>query len=135
MKLIISSFIGLMSFLISNAQLNKDTMMVFNKVETEAQFPGGDSAWKQFLMKTLNPDNALGAVPKRRKHFSQTAIVKFIVSIDGTLKNITIENNVHPDIEAEALRVIRKSPKWIPAYQNGRRVNAYRRQPISFVFD
>jgi protein TonB len=35
----------------------------------------------------------------------------------------------------EAMRVIKKTKNWIPAIQNGRNVNAYRRQPITFVVE
>ena len=35
-------------------------------------------------------------------------------------------------MEEEAMRVIKKGPKWTPAVQNGRSVKAYRKQPITF---
>ncbi|MEQ1678624.1 MAG: energy transducer TonB, partial [Chitinophagaceae bacterium] len=35
-------------------------------------------------------------------------------------------------MEEEAMRVIKKGPKWTPAVQNGRQVKAYRKQPITF---
>jgi len=36
-------------------------------------------------------------------------------------------------MEEEAMRIIKKGPRWIPARQNGYLVNAYRKQPITFV--
>ena len=36
-------------------------------------------------------------------------------------------------MEQEAVKVIKKGPNWKPALQNGRNVNAYRKQPITFV--
>ena len=36
-------------------------------------------------------------------------------------------------MEEEAMRAIKKAPKWNAAIQNGREVNAYRKQPITFV--
>jgi protein TonB len=36
-------------------------------------------------------------------------------------------------MEEEAIRVIKRGPKWTPAIQNGRNVNAYRKQPVTFV--
>ena len=135
MKYLLGCFLFTFSFLFTNAQNNTDSTVRYEKVETEASFPGGDAAWVAFLSKTLQPDNAIGAVPKRKKHFTQTAIVKFVVNTDGTLTNISIENDVHPDIAAEAIRVIRKSPRWTPAVQNGKPVRAYRRQPLTFTFE
>jgi periplasmic protein TonB len=111
-----------------------DSNVVFNKVESEASFPGGEAGWRTFLEKTLVPDNAQEAVPKRKKKFVETVIIKFIVSKEGRLLEIAAENKVHPAIAAEAIRVMKKSPLWIPAMQDGKPVNAYRRQPITFAF-
>jgi hypothetical protein len=36
-------------------------------------------------------------------------------------------------MEEEAMRVIKLGPKWAPAIQNGHEVNAYKRQPITFI--
>jgi periplasmic protein TonB len=36
-------------------------------------------------------------------------------------------------MEAEAVKIIKKGPNWKAALQNGRNVNAYRKQPITFV--
>lgn len=113
--------------------------IIFSTVEVEASFPGGLEGWKQYLMKTLHPERIADFVkmPRGKKTLKQTVIVKFIVSRDGTLKEIAAENydQVDPYCAAEAIRVIRISPNWIPAFQNGRKVNAYRRQPITFVFE
>jgi ATP-dependent DNA helicase DinG len=38
-------------------------------------------------------------------------------------------------MEEEAIKIIKRGPKWTPALQNGRNVNAYRRQPITFVVE
>jgi periplasmic protein TonB len=35
-------------------------------------------------------------------------------------------------MEQEAVKVIKKGPAWVPAVQNGRSVNAYRKQPVTF---
>jgi len=38
-------------------------------------------------------------------------------------------------MEEEVVRVLNKSPKWTPAIQFGRRVKAYRKQPVSFFVE
>jgi hypothetical protein len=38
-------------------------------------------------------------------------------------------------MEAEVIRVIKKSGKWIPATMKGKPVKAYRKQPITFIVD
>jgi len=112
--------------------------VIFNKVEVEASFPGGQEGWRQYLMKNLQAAKIADLVtfPKRKKEFRQTIIVKFIVDRKGTISQVSAENmDADPYCVAEAIRVIKISPPWIPAKQNGRSVNAYRRQPITFVFE
>lgn len=117
--------------------LSKDSVGAFEKVEVEAEFTGGDNAWRSFLMKNLDIDKFSDKVkfPKRQKAFKQTVIVKFIVCTDGSLCNIEAENKVDPLIKAEAERVIKISPNWLPARQNGKAVKAYRRQPITVLIE
>jgi protein TonB len=60
-------------------------------------------------------------------------IVQFVVDIDGTVSDVQAVSG--PDgggLKEEAVRVIRKSGKWVPAIQNGRSVKAYRKQPVIF---
>jgi len=108
------------------------TDSLFTREEEDAMFAGGDEAWALYLQRTLNPD-----VPVKRKASAgkYTVIIKFIVSIDGSLKDITAETNLGHGMEQEAIRVIKNSPKWIPAKQYGRKVNAYRRQPVTFLVE
>ncbi|MBL7701924.1 MAG: energy transducer TonB [Ferruginibacter sp.] len=145
MKHLTSLFLFFCFSTISNAQnvppLPSDSTenVIFSQVEQEAVFPGGDEGWRQYLIKNLHPERIADLVkfPRGKKVFKQTVIVKFIVSRDGTLWEVTAENykEVDPYCAASAISVVKKSPNWIPAFQNGRKVNAYRRQPITFVFE
>ena len=103
---------------------------IFTKVEIEAEYPGGQGAWGNYLRKNLNANVASdgGAQPG-----SYTVIVRFIVAKDGTISEVTPETSIGNGMEQEAVRVIKKGPKWTPAQQNGNVVKAYRRQPITFV--
>jgi protein TonB len=106
-----------------------DENAILTFVEIEAGFPGGEAAWKNYLERTLNRDMPTdnGAEPGVYK-----VIVKFVVNKDGTLKDITCENDPGFGLCKEAIRVIKMTKNWIPAIQNGRNVNAYRRQPITW---
>lgn len=109
-----------------------DENKVFNKVEVDAAFPGGEAAWRNYLQKNLN-----GSVPvdNGAGEGTYTVTVKFIVSKDGSLSEISCENDPGFGMCAEAIRVIKKTKNWTPAIQNGRNVNAYRRQPITFLVE
>ena len=108
------------------------TDSVFTREENEAEFPGGDYAWRQFLYKNMNAHvPAENGAPSGK----YTVIVKFIIDTDGTMKEVGTETSLGYGMEAEALRMMSKSPNWIPANRYGRRIKAYRRQPITFVVE
>ncbi|MFX8523828.1 energy transducer TonB, partial [Acinetobacter baumannii] len=76
-------------------------------------------AWAKYLERNLNRDLPVenGAPPGQ-----YTVIVSFIVSKDGSISDVTAENDPGYGTKAEAIRVIAKGPKWKPAVQNGRNV-------------
>jgi periplasmic protein TonB len=112
------------------AKTVEDENQVFTKVEIDATFPGGVGKWKQYLEANCN-----NAVPGDNNAPPGTyqVIVQFIVSKDGSLSDVKALTNFGYGLEAEAIRVIKKGPKWTPAQQNGNIVNAFRKQPITFV--
>jgi len=92
---------------------------VYETVEIESYYPGGMESWKRFLIKNFRATDEV----------SGTVIVKFIVDKEGNVSDVEAISG--PDeLKAEAVRVIKKSGKWTPAIQNGRKVNSYKRQPI-----
>jgi periplasmic protein TonB len=104
----------------------------FTSVQIEASFPGGVAAWKRFLERNLN-QNVLeenGAPPGR-----YTVVVSFRVDKDGSITEVKAENNPGYGTADEAVRVIKKGPKWKPAEQNGRQVIYRQRQSITFVLE
>jgi protein TonB len=108
----------------------EDENKIFEKVEVDAEFPGGQSAWRRFLERTLN---ASAPVDNGAAEGSYTVIVQFIVDKQGNVSDVKALTNHGYGMEEEAVRVIKRGPKWTPAIQNGRNVNAYRKQPITFV--
>ena len=103
---------------------------VFEKVEIEAEFPGGLTAWRDFIINNLRSDVPANKGAPAGKY---TVVVRFIVDKEGGITEIRAITNHGYGMEAEVIRMIRKSPKWLPAQQGGRMVNAYRQQPITFV--
>lgn len=98
--------------------------------EEEAYFPQKESGWRRFLEKNLNPDVP---VKNRAQEGVYTVIVQFVVDKDGNITDIKPLTNFGFGMEAEVVRIMQKSPKWVPAMQFGINVKAYRRQPITFV--
>lgn len=105
----------------------EDENKVFEKVEIEAAFEGD---WRKFLERNLNPSTP---VDNGAPEGTYTVIVQFIVDRQGNMSDVKALTNHGYGMEQEAVRVIKRAPKWRPAIQNGRQVNAYRKQPITFV--
>jgi len=103
----------------------------FTSVQIEAQFPGGPPAWRRYLERNLN-NNVVqenGAPPGK-----YTVIVSFRVDKDGSITEVKAENDPGYGTAEEAVRVIKKGPKWNPAQQNGRNVIYRQRQSITFAY-
>ena len=98
-------------------------------VEKEAHFPGADRSWTNFLERNLNPD-----VPVRNRAPEGTymVIVEFVVDTEGHITRIKPLTKFGCGMEEEVIRIIRKSPQWVPTIQFGRNVKAYRKQPVTF---
>ncbi|GAO42642.1 energy transducer TonB [Flavihumibacter petaseus] len=93
----------------------------------ESEYPGGVGAWSNYLTKTL-------VYPQRAVQLEKqgTVRVAFIVDKEGNVTEPFIWKSVEYTIDAESVRIIRKSGKWKPAIQNGRTVKSYKVQPITF---
>lgn len=102
---------------------------IFERVEIEASFPGGDDAWRKYLEQNLN-----AAVPLQYNApaGTYTVIVQFVVDKDGKITDIKALTSHGFGMESEVIRFLKKAPRWNPAIQDGRKVKAYRKQPVTF---
>ncbi|MGN6542671.1 MAG: energy transducer TonB [Ginsengibacter sp.] len=108
------------------AEKKEDPDKVFTKVEIEAQFPGGPQAWTRYVTR---------AIQSQIDEFTDadygTCVVRFIVDKTGTVSDVQATTMKGSKLAEIAVNAIRKGPKWTPAQQNGRYVNAYRLQPVT----
>jgi hypothetical protein len=109
-----------------------DTLAVFKKVEFEASFPGGEMEWRKFLERNLRADVAAEHGAPAGIY---TVLIQFVVDKEGNLSDIKSLTNWGYGMEAEVVRILKKSPKWSPAIQNGKPVKAYRKQPVTFMIE
>lgn len=107
-----------------------DENKIFEKVEIEASFKGGEGAWRKYLERNLNANTP---VDNGAPEGTYTVWVQFIVDKGGNISDVKALSNHGYGMEDEAVKVIRKGPAWVAAIQNGRPVKAYRKQPITFV--
>ena len=99
-------------------------------MEVEASFKGGESAWRRYLERNLNANTP---VDNGAPEGQYTVWVQFIVNKAGKISDVKALTSHGYGMEDEAVKIIRKGPDWVPAIQNGQNVNAYRKQPITFV--
>lgn len=107
--------------------VEEDYDKVFTKVENPAEFPGGPDAWRRYLERNLQyPDNA-------QENGTQGVVrVQFIVDKEGNISEVQALNDPGDGLAEEAVRIIKKGPKWTPAEQNGRKVIYRHIQAITF---
>jgi antitoxin component YwqK of YwqJK toxin-antitoxin module len=122
----------------------KDSAMIYNcfdesgerqkkncVFEREADFKGGEAAWRKYLVKKLSAQSDDFAKYLRKGEL-YTVIIRFVVGKGGDIEEVTIEKRGKAALDAMAFAIIQDSPAWKPAMQYNRPLRAYRRQPISF---
>lgn len=97
-------------------------------VEQMPEFPGGEEALRKYLNNNtrypqIAQDNGIQGI----------VVVKFVVGKDGVISMVETQGaKKGAGLEEEALRVVRKMPKWKPGRQNGEYVPVYFNLPINF---
>jgi periplasmic protein TonB len=130
MRLLIATILVFFSLTTFSQSALKDSSQVFNKVEVDAAFPGGDLAWKEYVTKAIMKH----IKQLERSNITGTCIVRFIVDKKGNVSAVEATTLVGSTLAEIAVNAIKNGPKWIPAIQDGRYVNAYRYQPVTFKF-
>ena len=101
---------------------NKDSASYFDSCP---EFPGGDKAIKRFLTKHLK-------WPNKQLDAQGTVIVDFVIEKNGKLSHITVVRGVTRELNTEAIRVMKLSPRWMPAKLNGKAFRCRYYFPIKF---
>ena len=109
-------------------EVEDDTPLIF--VEQKPEFENGDKAMYAFLSK-----NIVYPAIARENGISGTVFVGFVVSKDGTIRNVEIKRGIGGGCNEEAIRVIKLMPKWKPGKQNGKAVNVAFTLPVKFRLD
>ncbi|OIR05700.1 gram-negative bacterial tonB protein [mine drainage metagenome] len=103
------------------------TANVIQLTQEAAEFPGGQSAWISYLSENLTYPKKL-----KKEKISGQVIAKIYIAPTGTITNVEIIKSLHPLLDYEVIRVIKSSPKWEPAKQNGKAVQMTFTQTVNF---
>jgi protein TonB len=90
-------------------------------------FPGGPDAFMNYITKSIIYPEAA-----KVKNKQGTVKVQFIIEKDGSLSTFKVVQSVNSDLDKEAIRVIKNSPKWNPGMQNGLPVRVLYTVPVNF---
>ncbi len=92
------------------------------------EYPGGLRPLMNYLSSNITyPKKA------RNKGIQGTVYISFVVNEEGVLESFDIVRSVHPDLDREAMRVVRSMPKWQPALAQNRPVKVQYNLPIRFT--
>lgn len=100
---------------------------IFEVVEQNPSFPGGDKALMAYLTKNLKyPASA------QENNIQGRVLVQFVVNKDGSIVDPKVLRSVDPALDKEAMRVVSSMPKWTPGKQRGKNVRVRFTLPVTF---
>lgn len=100
---------------------------VFDIVEQQPMFPGGQTALMKFLS-----EHTKYPVVAQENGVQGRVTVQFVVEKDGSISDVHVLRGVDPSLDKEAVRVVKSMPRWTPGKQNGINVRVNYRVPVLF---
>lgn len=110
-----------------NAVVNEDESQIFVFVEEYPEFPNGEENLYKYLGSNIKyPHEAL------ENGIQGTVVVKFVVEKDGSISNVKAVRKIGGGCDEEAVRVVKRMPRWKPGKQSGKPVRTEFTLPIQF---
>ena len=111
----------------TSANNNEGQGEIFQVVEEQPMFPGGMQELMKFLQTNIRyPKEA------QARGLQGRVVVQFVVNKDGSICDENVVRSVDPQLDAEALRVVRSMPNWTPGKQRGEAVRVRFTIPVTF---
>ncbi len=89
--------------------------------------PGNEEALFTYIGRNMRyPENA------KKNNIQGKVVVKFCVTSKGDVKEHQVIESIDPDLDAEALRVIKTILRFEPGFHDGKPVSVWYEVPISF---
>lgn len=101
----------------------------FQRVERKPYFQGGDA---NNFSKWVN-EHLVYPKEAKDKGIQGKVILSFKITADGRVEDVRVLRGVCPCLDAEAVRVVSKSPKWIPGETGGKKVDVTYTFPVIFI--
>jgi len=101
---------------------------IFTVVEDQPRPQNGLQGFYDFVSQNIvYPQSA------KRMHIEGKVFVQFVVNADGSLSDFTVLKGIGGGCDEEAVRVLKKAPKWVAGKQRGKPVRVRMVMPIYFV--
>ncbi len=104
-----------------------DATLPFAAVEQKPEFIGGPQAMMKFISKNVNYPSIC-----RDNGVQGRVFVSFIIDEEGNVTNVELEKGKNKHLDKEAIRVIKKMPKWKPGKQRGKAVKVKYTIPVNY---
>lgn len=92
-------------------------------IEVKPDFPGGMGEFYKYFAKNYQTPNV--------KRLNGKVYVTFVIERDGGIVDIKVLRDIGYGTGEEAIRVLNKSPKWLPGEQDGKKVRCSFTLPIT----
>jgi len=123
-KLII---LALMGIAMLNYSVKAQKVYDFVSVDTPPTYPGGIKNFYAYMSKEIIfPEQA------KKDNVNGKVFLSFIVDQNGSIKNVNVTKGLTKETDAEAIRVIKNTPKWNPGKIGGKSVSVKYNIPIQF---
>ena len=117
-----------------NEETSKKTAEeIFLVVEQMPKFNEADDNGSEF--RKYIAENLVYPKEAAKSGIQGRVFVQFIIDSEGFIKDAKVIRSVHELLDAEALKIVESSPKWIPGKQRGKEVNVQFTFPINFVLE
>lgn len=100
---------------------------VVDECDELPQYPGGIPGVVAYLSKNIKYPKAAA-----ENKIEGRVVVEFVINKDGSVSNVVVKRSVNQLLDAEAVRVISRMPKWTPGKQDGKPVNVKYTLPVIF---
>ena len=100
---------------------------IFTAVEQMPQFPGGEAELLKYIATHIKYPTMAA-----ENNIQGRVVVKFVVKKDGQVGDVVVVRGKDPDLDKEAVRVVKTLPKFIPGKMNGQAVSVWYTLPINF---
>ncbi len=104
-----------------------DDERIFDVVEENASFPGGEDACFKWLQKNIKYPTIC-----QEQGVQGRVMVAFVVNKDGSIVDVKVVRSPDEHLSEEALRVVKLMPKWKPARQGNKTVRSRFNLPVMF---